>query len=60
MRTQAFRTTVAGPTRVTMPRPAFAKAPVKVSRPASLQTEFLAPAASLKGLCLSFASESRK
>lgn len=57
MRTQAFRATVAGPTRVTMPRPAFPKAPVSVSRPAQLQSQFLAPVASIKGLCMSFARE---
>lgn len=59
MRAQAFRATVAGPTRVTMPRPAFAKAPMRVSRPAQLQSQFLAPVASIKGLCATFARELR-
>lgn len=54
VRTQAFQATFAQTTRVTMPRTAFAKAPLRMSRPAQLQSEFLSPVASLKGLCASF------
>lgn len=54
VRAQAFKAPVAQTTRVTMPRTAFAKAPLRMSRPAQLQSEFLSPVASLKGLCASF------
>jgi large subunit ribosomal protein L34 len=42
-------------TRVTIPRNNISKAPMRVSRPATLQTEFLSAGAALKGLCASFA-----
>jgi large subunit ribosomal protein L34 len=47
---------VAGPSRVTLPRPKFAAAPLRVARPQQLQTAFLAPGAALKGLCATFAA----
>jgi hypothetical protein len=56
VRTMAFQAPVAK--RVTMPRPASIKAtPLRASRPAQLQSEFLSPVASLKGLCASFTRE---
>ena len=58
VRTQAFQANVAKNVRVTMPRTAFAKAPLRASRPVQLQSEFIAPVASIKGLCMSFARES--
>lgn len=44
---------------VTMPRTAQRGAPLRLSssRPAQLQSSFLAPVAGLKGLCASFARE---
>lgn len=47
---------------VTMPRPAQRVAPLRLSssRPAQLQSSFLAPVAGLKGLCASFAREWRR
>ena len=60
VRTQAFRAPVATATRVTMPRTAFAKAPLRASRPAQLQSEFISPIASIKGLCASFTRELKK
>ncbi|KAL4435883.1 hypothetical protein ABPG77_000645 [Micractinium sp. CCAP 211/92] len=45
---------VAAPSRVTMPRTSTAQR-LAVRRPQQLQSEFLSPVASLKGLCASFA-----
>ena len=43
--------------QVTVPRPAFATAPLRVSRPQQLQSSFLPPVAELKGMATSFARE---
>lgn len=43
---------------MTIPRHNVAKVPMRVSRPATLQTEFLSAGAALKGLCASFAGMS--
>lgn len=45
--------------RVTMPRTSTAQR-LAVRRPQQLQSEFLSPVASLKGLCASFARENRR
>jgi hypothetical protein len=55
MRVQTMRASTMRATRVTIPRSNFPKAPIRASRPATLQTEFLSAGAALKGLCASFA-----
>lgn len=45
------------PARVTAPRTSLAKVSFRASRPAQLQSEFLAPVAALKGLCTTFTRE---
>jgi len=43
-------------TRVAVARPTrFAKAPVRIARPANLQSEFVTAGGALKGLCATFA-----
>ncbi|KAI8108072.1 hypothetical protein M9434_006102 [Picochlorum sp. BPE23] len=55
MRVQTVRCASMRATRVTIPRTNTIKAPMRVSRPAKLQSEFLSTGAALKGLCASLA-----
>ena len=56
MRTVAFQPNVTKTVRLTAPKTSFGKSTMRSAhaRPSQLRSEFVAPVASLKGLCASF------
>jgi hypothetical protein len=58
VRVQAFRgAPTLAPKRIIVPKAPLTYVPVKQVRPAMLQSEFISPVASIKGLCSSFTSK---